>query len=432
MLPARWCAASSALLVLLILASKTAWSEGEPVPRTSPPQAREGFGEPLPDLTDEQRSRFQAGKAAFERVFTPRTGLGAVFNAQSCAECHAQPATGGAHETITITRFRTPLSLNFAAGLVTQASGSPHIQSRSVADEFPDEVPNCELAPEAVPESALAETVRVTPPLFGLGLIEAIPDSTLIENGFASADRHPDVNGRGADPSVTGRAGLLFPGGINDLGSLGRLVGRFGARGFVADIPSFTQGAYRTEMGIATPHPLFFLSARPHGTFAPSDCTPFSGTAVSLAEIREVVDYMRFLAPPPRGPITPAVERGETVFSDIGCASCHTPTLETDGNTVAALSYRDVPLYSDLLLHDMGEALSDGAPEGLGTSREWRTTPLWGIGGMAKPLMHDGRAGRDFVRAIELHGGEAAGTRSQFNDLPVADKRALVRFLESL
>ena len=430
--PSRWFAASFALVLCLMLVSEVARPDAASVPRTSLPQDREGFGEPLPDLTDEQRARFEAGKQAFERVFTPRTGLGAVFNAQSCAECHAQPATGGAHETITITRFRTPLSLNFAAGLVTQASGSPHIQRRSVADEFPAQVPGCDIAPETVPENTLAKTVRATPPLFGLGLIEAIPDSTLIENGHASADRHPDVNGRGADPSVTGRAGLLFPGGINDLGSLGRLVGRFGARGFVADIPSFTQGAYRTEMGIATPHPLFFLPVRPQGTFAPSECTPFSGTAVSLAEVRRVVDYMRFLAPPPRGPITPAVKRGETVFSDIGCDGCHTPTLETDGNTVAALSYRDVPLYSDLLLHDMGEALADGAPEGLGTSREWRTTPLWGIGGIAKPLMHDGRAGRDFVRAIELHGGEAAGTRSRFDRLPAADRRALVRFLESL
>ena len=123
--PCRWTAASSMLVVFLILASEAAWSGAEPLPRTGPPQAREGFGAPLPDLTDEQRARFQAGQTAFERVFTPRTDFWAVFNGQSCAECHAQSATDGTHDTIT--RFRTPLSLNFAAGLVAQASRSPHI-----------------------------------------------------------------------------------------------------------------------------------------------------------------------------------------------------------------------------------------------------------------------------------------------------------------
>jgi len=388
----------------------------------SPPQSREGFGEPLSGLTDKQLARFEAGKEAFEHEFTPATGLGPVFNGQSCAECHGEPATGGA-STIKGTRFRNLGSLNFAVGLVTQGSGSPHVQSRSVADEFPEQVPGCDLAPETVPDNALAQTQRVTPPLFGFGLLEAIPDSTLRKNGRQSAR---------SESSITGRPGILLPGGINDLSQLGRLVGRIGARGFVADIFSFTQGAYRTEMGISTPHPILSLPIRPHGRATPPECRPFRGTAVPLAEVRQTVDFQRLLAPPPRGPITAEVERGEEVFSQLNCTGCHTPTLQTGNHRIEALANREVPLYSDLLLHDMGEALADRAPEGLGTNREWRTTPLWGVGGVPKQLIHDGRAGRNFTKAIELHGGEAAPSRERFHRLSTDDQKALIRFLESL
>ncbi len=380
---------------------------------------------PIEGLTPTQMQRFEAGKAVFEKVFTPSTGLGAVFNGQSCAECHGSPAVGGTDSspTGTIERFTTLLAPQFAVGLVTQADGAPHVHARSVADEFPAEVPGCELKAESVPANALASTKRVTPHLFGIGLLENIPDATLIQNGLRSAQ---------ANPEVSGRPGAMFPGGINDPNAQDQLIGRLGARGFVADVQSFTQGAFSTELGIATLHPAFIAPVRPSGGLAPVACTPFVGEAVSLADTQAAADFQRWLAPPPRPKLTGAALRGQAVFDEIQCSSCHTPMMKTSPFAPPPLNDREVWLYSDLLLHDMGEALADDAPEGLGLNTEWKTAPLWGVGQTPKPLMHDGRAGRDFNLAIELHGGEAQGAARRFGELKPSDQAALIAFLKKL
>ncbi len=380
---------------------------------------------PIDGLTPAQMQRFEAGKAVFEKVFTPSTGLGAVFNGQSCAECHGAPAVGGtgSSATATIQRFTTLLAPQFAVGLVTQADGAPHVHARSVSDEFPDEVPGCDLQAETVPANALDSTKRVTPHLFGIGLLENIPDATLIQNGLLSAQQNPEVSGR---------PGAMFPGGINDPNAQDQLIGRLGARGFVADVQSFTQGAFSTELGIATFHPVFVTPVRPSGNVAPVACTPFVGEAVSLAETQAAADFQRWLAPPPAPELTGVALRGQALFDDIQCSSCHTPMMKTSAFAPPPLNDREVWLYSDLLLHDMGEALADDAPEGLGLSTEWKTAPLWGVGQTPKPLMHDGRAGRDFALAIELHGGEAEGAARRFADLKPADQAALIAFLKKL
>lgn len=378
---------------------------------------------PIDGLTPAQLARFEQGKAMFEKVFTPSNGLGAVFNAQSCVECHGQPAVGGTDPAKTIQRFTTLLAPHFAAGLVTQADGAPHVHARSVATEFPDEVPGCVLGGELVPPHAMASTTRVTPLLFGIGLLENIPDTTLIQNGLASAK---------ANPEVSGRPGLMFPGGVNDLNAADQLIGRLGARGFVADVQSFTQGAFSTELGIATFHPLFAAPVRPKGNLATADCTPFVGEAVSLAETQATADFQRWLAPPPKPELTGVALRGQQLFDEIQCSSCHTPMMKTSPMAPAPLNDREVWLYSDLLLHDMGAALADNAPEGLGLPTEWKTAPLWGVGQTEKPLLHDGRAGRDFAKAIDFHGGEAEDAKRRFQNLSPADQAALIAFLKKL
>ena len=378
---------------------------------------------PIDGLTPAQLARFEQGKAMFEKVFTPSNGLGAVFNAQSCVECHGQPAVGGTDPAKTIQRFTTLLAPHFAAGLVTQADGAPHVHARSVATEFPDEVPGCVLGGELVPPHAMASTTRVTPHLFGVGLLENIPDTTLIQNGLASAK---------ANPEVSGRPGLMFPGGVNDLNAADQLIGRLGARGFVADVQSFTQGAFSTELGIATFHPLFAAPVRPKGNLATADCTPFVGEAVSLAETQATADFQRWLAPPPKPELTGVALRGQQLFDEIQCSSCHTPMMKTSPMAPAPLNDREVWLYSDLLLHDMGAALADNAPEGLGLPTEWKTAPLWGVGQTEKPLLHDGRAGRDFAKAIDFHGGEAEDAKRRFQNLSPADQAALIAFLKKL
>jgi CxxC motif-containing protein (DUF1111 family) len=157
---------------------------------------------------------------------------------------------------------------------------------------------------------------------------------------------------------------------------------------------------------------------------------------VPSATVLAVVHYLRTLAPPRPGGDTDQRREGRVLFGSVGCASCHTSTLTTGPSVIGALSNRSVELYSDLLLHDMGDALADNRPDGDANGREWRTTPLWGLRLMREfldgqaLLMHDGRA-RTVEDAVLLHGGEAKKSRDAFAAQTPAQRRALVDFVES-
>lgn len=151
----------------------------------------------------------------------------------------------------------------------------------------------------------------------------------------------------------------------------------------------------------------------------------------------ETVIFMRLISPPPRGDITPEVKRGEKLFTDIKCASCHIPTMRTGPSAISALNEADVHIYSDLLLHDMGEELADNRPDGLANGREWRTAPLWGtrlvgefLGGTPF-FLHDGRT-TTLRAAIRVHGGEAQKTKEAFFNLSETDQQAVIAFINSL
>jgi CxxC motif-containing protein (DUF1111 family) len=193
--------------------------------------------------------------------------------------------------------------------------------------------------------------------------------------------------------------------------------------------------AYHQDIGITTD----FLPVENEGPSAApvsagADRVPDPELAVS--EVRAVVEYLRMLAPPAPGEMTARRTQGAGVFDAIGCSGCHVPALETGPHRIAALAYRTVPLYSDLLLHDMGAALADLRPDGDADGREWRTAPLWGLrvmkdflGGDAF-LLHDGRA-TSVEEAILLHGGEAASSQAEFEALSVEERAALLDFVES-
>ena len=163
---------------------------------------------------------------------------------------------------------------------------------------------------------------------------------------------------------------------------------------------------------------------------------PVVDPEVPSATVLAVVHYLRTLAPSAPGELTGGREQGRQLFSAIGCAKCHVPTMRTGTTGIAALSQRDVTLYSDLLLHDMGDELADHRADGGATGREWRTTPLWGLRLMEQFLngqaflMHDGRA-RSVDQAIQLHGGEATAVRSAYRALSASDKAALLDFVRS-
>ena len=256
-------------------------------------------------------------------------------------------------------------------------------------------------------------------PLFGAGLIEAIPDAAI----EALAD--PDDFDR---DGISGRAPLVV-----DLATGALRVGRFGWKSQRATLLDFGADAYRNEMGITNdlfPHELTFrLSER---QLALCDETPDPEDVVEPSTGRRGIDnfesFMRLLAPPPRGPITSRVAAGRQVFEAIGCAACHVPHLMTARSSNPLFDRRRVPLFSDLLLHDVGTG--DGIRQAGAESGEMRTPPLWGLR-FRRPLLHDGSAATA-VDAVRRHANEAALAREGFERLAPADREALVAFLDSL
>lgn len=361
------------------------------------------FGLPLAGLTDTQLIAFTDGRADFVQRETPATGLGPIFNDVSCAACHRAPAVGGASGR-TVTRFGHIADDAFDP---LAALGSSLLQDRSV-----NGVPR-----ETIPTEANVVARRVTTPVFGAGLIEAIPDSTIVAGTLAPKP-----------PGIRGRVSV-----VTDATTGALRIGRFGWKAQHASLLAFSADAYASEMGITN-------------RFFPDENAP-NGNSAAIARFNDGVlddvtdpvdgrtgtdrlaDYMRFLAAPPRAPANTSALAGEQRFTALGCASCHTPTLTTGRHPVAALSEKTVALYSDLLLHDMG-ALGDGIVQGTAGARDMRTAPLWGLR-TRDALLHDGRAHTPDA-AIRAHDGEAAPIRDAYLRLADAERQQLLDFLNTL
>jgi CxxC motif-containing protein (DUF1111 family) len=358
-------------------------------------------GGPLPDLTPDELARFESGAAVFPKVHGPEDGLGPLFNGRACVECHASPAPGGADKTRNhlITRIGRDAGGSYD-DLV--GAGGPVMARRSAREVLP----GCSLGSEKKPKDATAVSERQPQALFGLGLVAAIPDETLLALAAQQAS--------GGD--VAGHVNRVDDG-----------LGRFGMKAQFATLDAFVADALRNEIGITNPgRP----DEKPTAQAVPDGCDQRpdledDGSAVAL-----LTDFVSMLAPPPRGAVGSAERRGEAVFQEVGCASCHTPTLRTGPSPIAAIAHREVPLYSDLLLHDLGEYLADGIRQGEAGGMEWRTTPLWGLGRRLWYL-HDGRA-TDLRSAVELHNGEARASRDHLFKRPRNDLQDLLAFLRSL
>jgi CxxC motif-containing protein (DUF1111 family) len=375
--------------------------------------APNNFGDPLPGLTAEQLALFEEGKEEFEEVETAADGLGPTFNGRGCAECHSQPVVGGASAQNNEVR----------AGQVGK-EGFIALPGGSIFQI--DSIPPTSVCGEVVPPEANVIALRQTQPLFGMGLIEAIPDASILVRADPA-----DQNGDG----VSGRAAWVFDPATNST-----RLGRFGWKAQVATLLTFSGDAYLNEMGIT--NDLFPEEEAPNGEVArlqscdgvpdPEDETdPETGRR----GIDDFENYMRFLGPPPRANITLPVIAGELIFVAIGCAGCHTPVMLTGPNAIPALDRKPVVLYSDLLLHDVGDTdgdgfPGDGIPQADAAANELRTAPLWGLRASA-PFLHDGSAPtiRD---AILRHGGEASQATARFRSLPPIARDLLLTFLESL
>jgi CxxC motif-containing protein (DUF1111 family) len=237
--------------------------------------------------------------------------------------------------------------------------------------------------------------------LFGLGLIDSIPDDVIVAGAV------PHAGG------VHGRPNIV----VDAAGQ--RRVGRFGWKADVPSLELFVAAAFRNELGLTNPLAPTDLSATPDG--AAGCLGEGQGPEDDGTIIRATTAYVASLVAPAlrSNALTP---EGAALFNTTGCAACHMPTLPA--------GTRDVPLYSDLLLHEMGPDLDDGVPQADANGRDWRTTPLWGLG-QRQRFLHDGRA-RTILAAIRAHGGEAAHAVRQFADLPADARELLLSFLASL
>ncbi len=368
------------------------------------------FGDPLTDLTSEQKVLFDLGKTEFEAPETVAEGLGPVFNDTACANCHKVPKIGGG-STFTETRFGR-IGPDGKFDPMTQFGGSL-IQSQGIGTQG-----SCTYGGETVPAVATIIAKRRSTPLFGLGLVDAVPDATFRQMAEGS---------QGAENSQRDDVGGIVN-IVTNLSTGRPAVGKFGWKAQVPTLFQFAGDAYLNEMGITNPQ--FPNENCPQGDCALLQaCNPVPGLNDDGQGVKKFTDFMTFLAPPPRGPITPDVRAGEQLFQNIGCASCHRPTLRTDPHPVAALDRVTFHPYSDFLLHDMG-SLGDGITQDRATGRLMRTAPLWGVREIGS-LLHDGRAS-SLEQAIQMHDGQAKPARDRFMGLSSSDKRQLLAFLKSL
>jgi len=444
-------AGTTMAVVALAAPAAPASTARDPGPRAGTADA----GLPFAPLSAAQRAAFDAGKEDFEEVEAVEEGLGPTMNLDSCGGCHSQPALGGTSPAINPqVAFAGKSGATNVVPPFIKADG-PVREARFVrnADGSPDggvhalftiagrsDAPGCRLAqPDFAGQWRRGNVaLRIPTPVFGAGLIEAIPDSEILRAQAAAGEAKRQLGIRGR-PNLLLNTGTIS-GQANKNGNDGT-IGRFGWKAQNKSLLIFSGEAYNVEMGITN---AAFPTERDETEGCNEAPMPNSETTLDgatpnavLSSIERFTLFMRFLAPPVPSRTVPggaaSITRGREAFVNVGCALCHTPSLRTYKSGVAALSAQTAELYSDLLLHDMGRGLADGIAQGQAGGREFRTAPLWGLG-QRLFFLHDGRTS-DLRQAIAEHasdGSEANAVVRRFFALPDAQQQDALNFLRSL
>ena len=353
-------------------------------------------------------SSFNDNRFIFEEVEGVDDGLGPTFNAQSCRECHQNVVTGGASQ---IAEHRTGQEVN---GEFFESLGGSLVHSRATHGDIV----------ERVFWQDDIRTFRISTNTLGNGFVECIANSTLLA---IRDNQHPAVRGTAVMVPVLEADGKAR-------------IGRFGWKGQHASLESFSADAYLNEMGITSP---LFPDENTSSGRSVKDYDPVADPEDDGEDIVAFANFMRSTKAPPRGPITAEVTAGEAVFTQLGCATCHTPSITTapagtpiNGGAFIvpeALGNKVIHPYSDFLLHNIGTG--DGIPvlplpEYAPTMNQMRTAPLWAVRTRNR-LMHDGLS-FTYGEAIRRHGGQASFARSRYNALSPAKQTQLRAFLDSL
>ena len=397
---------------------------------------------------------------------TGNNGLGPRFNSNSCSSCHAQPAVGGsgaannpqfafttsgvapgdntpqfitAHGPTREARF--PFFFN-SNGTVNTSAPNGGVEDLFTVSNRPD-AGTCNLNQPNFQAAAQANNIifRIPTPVFGAGLIENLDDATLLRNQRQNLQNNFGISGS-----------------FNHNGNDGTIT-RFGWKAQNKSLHIFSGEAYNVEMGISN---LLFTQDRPlpeeeQGSGLPGNCLNLSGNgypedafnpnsspnSAVLDDVSAFANFARFLAPPQPGNVVmngqpvsqTSLANGRSLFSSIGCATCHDPAPGTTqaSNLVPALSHAQVPAYSDIEIHHMGTGLADNVSQGGAGGDQFRTAPLWGLGQRIF-LLHDGRT-TDLMDAINAHasqGSEANTVEQNFDNLSDSQKQDILNFLRSL
>lgn len=426
------------LVLVVSICSVTAFSTSDLLQGTSDVMAfddsSKAYTNPVRGLSYQDHEQFQFGDEGFAAIFgsgeDQLSGLGPRFNNISCESCHIGDGRG-------LPLYGDPNKLTQGILKVSTSSGSAHpaigeqFQDQAIVGEQPHG--KIEVTWETLtgnygdgssytlrkpitkitlvdgqPLQDMLTSMRIAPPVFGTGLLEAIAADDIL----ALADPE-DTNGDG----IRGRPNWL----PKTDGTM--QLGRFGLKANNPDLLQQNAAAFASDMGIGSP-------IKPDSTGSTTDIT--------LDFLEAVTAYTQMLAVPARRDIyNEAVQRGQQAFMDFNCQSCHTPRFTT-GNThpITALRNKTIYPFTDLLLHDMGPGLADNRPEFSASGQDWRTPPLWGIGLVRTVLgeevyLHDGRA-QTLEEAILWHGGEAEAAKEAFRNAPSSLRNELIAFLKSL
>jgi CxxC motif-containing protein (DUF1111 family) len=358
---------------------------------------------PLSGLSDDERQRFKDGDALFELPFRASMGIGPLYIRSSCAACHADDGRG--------------------PGAVTKmAAGEPAVDlpyGHTVRPQMAAGATTAIVAPVGAVTS-----LRVGPPVFARGYIEAIADSEIarVEREQAAGGV---VSGRINRVTYASQANPDTRFNRHQPGDTG-LIGRFGLKARIATVDEFAADAFQGDMGLTSP-------LRPDELPNPDGLTDDQrpGVDVTADDVNVTADYVRTLALPKRAAPDAA---GAALFAQVGCATCHVPALRTAADyPIALLADIDAPVYSDVLLHDMGAELADGIADGDASGNEWRTAPLVGMR-FFRSFLHDGRA-KTLRDAVVAHGGpgsEASAAAAAFQALSTVDQQGLLDFVAGL
>jgi CxxC motif-containing protein (DUF1111 family) len=430
-----------------------------------------GAGTPLKGLTADETAFFQDGLTRFATVESvtggQNNGLGPRFNSNSCLSCHAQPNVGGsspaANPEIAIATLNG--AKNGIPWFIAQKGPIREARFKLNADGTNDggvhnlfvvtgrsDAPGCNLAqptflPAGDPLTGQGGDpniiFRIPTPVFGAGLIESIPDSAILANMKADTDLKKTMG-------ISGHPNAHLSGNANRSANDGTIT-RFGWKAQNKSLLLFAGEAYNVEMGVTnqlfpqerdeTPGCVFNPTPEDTSNFTTTSTPGSNPNIAALSDIEAFANFMRMLAPPTPAPDTASTVKGRALFTKVGCAFCHTPSLTTakaiaSGSATlpsVALSNQPVHLFSDLLVHHMGRGLADGITQGGAGPDEFRTAPLWGVGQRIF-FLHDGRT-TDLVKAIEDHrspDSEANHTIESFNRLSVEQRQDIINFLRAL